>query len=115
MLWMLGRRRKHIKIECSSACIKNKIINCARQVRPSNMYFSEFLTQRRNKMLHGLRSLKVKYQNRIQAVYTRNGNLFYKISGVDGFRRVRYPEEVTELEVRLSRAEESRDILDGNE
>ena len=110
-----GRRRKHVKIECSSAYIKNKIINRARQVRPSNMYFSEFLTQRRNKMLHALRSLKVKYPNRIQAVYTRNGNLFYKIGGADGFRRVCYPEEVTELQKRLSRAEESRDILDNNE
>ena len=56
-------------------------------------------------MLFELRSLKVKFPNKIRAVYTREGNIFYKLSGVDGFRKIRCHGEVGELEKRLKRAE----------
>ena len=57
-------------------------------------------------MFYSLRSLKVRFPDKMKAVYTRDGNLFYKLSEADDFRRVRYPTEITELERRLSGTEE---------
>ena len=78
------------------------MITLARLKKPNDLFLSEFLTQRRNKMFYSLRTLKVKFPNKIKAVYTRDGNLFYKLSEADDFKRVRSPTEITELERRLS-------------
>ena len=56
-------------------------------------------------MLFSLRSLKSNFRDKISAVYTRDGNLFYKLHGDDGFKSVRNPIDVTVLERRLSGAE----------
>ena len=101
-----GKKKTHVKVECNSFNVKKKIISRARQLRPDNLYFCEFLTQHRNKMFYSLRSLKGKFPNKIKAVYTRDGNLFYKLRGTEDFKRIRCPKEVTELEKRLARTEE---------
>ena len=100
-----GKKKTHVKIECSSASVKKRIIASARHSKPVDIYFTEFLTKYRNQMLFSLRSLKSKFRDKISAVYTQDGNLFYKLHGDDGFKSVRNPMDVTMLEGRLSGAE----------
>ena len=100
-----GKKKTHVKFECSSASVKKRIIASARHSKPVDIYFTEFLTNYRNQMLFSLRSLKSKFRDKISAVYTRDGNLFYKLHGADGFKSVRNPMDVTMLERRLSGAE----------
>ena len=102
---LYGKKKTHVKIECSSASVKKRIIASARHSKPVDIYFTEFLTKYRNQMLFSLRSLKSKFRDKISAVYTRDGNLFYKLHGDDGFKSVRNPMDVTMLERRLSAAE----------
>ena len=47
-----GKKKTHVKVECNSFNVKKKIISRARQLRPDNLYFCEFLTQHRNKMFY---------------------------------------------------------------
>ena len=101
-----GNKKTHVKVECSSLKNKRKILTLVRQKKPVGLYFSEFLTQYRSKMFYSLRSLKVKFPNKIKSVYTRDGNLFYKMCDSDDFRRIRSPIDITELEKRLNETEE---------
>ena len=101
-----GSKKSHVKVECASFKEKKKILILARQKKPTNLYFSELLTQYRSKMFYSLRSLKAKFPNKIKSVYTRDGNLFYKLSEADDFRKIRSPTEITELERRLNGTEE---------
>ena len=76
----IGREKKRIKIICSSQSIKNSILYEARCKKLTDIYFSEFLTSYRLKLLLELRQLKNQNRDRIYACYTRNGNIFYKLS-----------------------------------
>lgn len=109
---VFGKKKKMVKIECSSERSKKKLISSARLVKPANIYFSEFLTPFRSKMFFSLRSLKKKYPSKISAVYTRDGTVFYKIPGTDGFKTIRHPNDVTNLENRLLNTEHPLDITD---
>ena len=100
-----GRRRTHVKVECSSVTVKKRIITSARHSKPQDVFFTEFLTKYRNQLLFSLRSLKNKFSDKISAVYTRDGNIFYKLTGEDGFKSVRNIMDVTKLEGWLSGAE----------
>ena len=102
---VFGKKKKVVKVECSSEVSKKKIVSSARRGKPANIFFAEFLTPLRNKMLFSLKSLKNKYPNKISAVYTRDGTVFYKIPGSEGFKSVRHPKEVTDLENRLLNTE----------
>ena len=102
---VFGKNRTHIKIQCTSDGVKRKIINAARRSKPEHMYFSEFLTPYRSKILYALRCLKRKYPTKIAAVYTRGGNIFYKLNRSETFVKVLCPTDVAELEKRLVEAE----------
>ena len=101
-----GKKNTHVRVECTSPGARRMLITRARQVKPVELYFSELLTPRRNTMFHSLRSLKSKFPNVIKAVYTRDGNIFYKLHGSDDFKKIKCPREITELEKRFSRTEE---------
>ena len=83
-----------LKLSVSYASVKKRIITSARHSKPVDIYFIEFLTKHKNQMF-SLRSLKSKFRDKISAVYTRDGNLFCKIHGEDGFKSVRNPVDVT--------------------
>ena len=102
---MFGKKKKAVKIEFSSEHCKKKLISSARREKPENIYFAEFLTPFRNKMFFSLRSLKKKYPGKISAVYTRDGIVFYKLPGTDGYKTVRHPNDITDLENRLLNTE----------
>ena len=102
---IFGRKKKAVKIECSSEQCKKKLISSARRTKPENIYFAEFLTPLRNKMFFSLRSLKNKYPEKISAVYTRDGIIFYKLPGTDGYKTVRHSKDITDLENRFLNTE----------
>ena len=95
---VFGKKKKVVRVECSSEINKRKLISSARRVKPENIYFAEFLTPLRNKIFFSLRSMKNKYPNKISAVYTRDGTVFYKTPGTDGYKTIRHPKDVTDLE-----------------
>ena len=97
-----GKKKTHVKIECSSMRARKRLISSARENKPAEIYFSEFLTNFRNTLFYSLRSLRNKYKDKILAVYVRDGNIFYKLRGVDGFNSVRTPLDVTKLEKKLT-------------
>ena len=100
-----GKKKTHVKIECSSMRVRKRLITSARENKPAGIYFSEFLTHFRNSVFYSLRSLRNKFKDEILAVYVRDGNIFYKLRGVDGFKSVRTPLDVTELEKKLTGSE----------
>ena len=81
------------------------MIASARREKPDNIYFSEFLTNFRNGLFYSLRSLRNRFRDRIAAVYIRDGNLFYKLNGIEGFKTVRTQLDITKLEKKLTESE----------
>ena len=100
-----GKTKTHVKVVCSSVQARRKIIAFARREKPSNIYFSEFLTNYRNGLFYSLRSLRNRFRDKISTVYVRDGNLFYKLDGIEGFNTVRTQLDVTKLEKKLTGSE----------
>ena len=59
---------------------KNSILYEARCKKVNDFYFSEFLTLYKLKLFLELKQLKKQNSDQIYACYTRNGNIFYKLS-----------------------------------
>ena len=100
-----GKTKTHVKVICSSVQVRKKIIASARREKPGSIYFSEFLTNFRNGLFYSLRSLRNRFRDRIAAVYVRDGNLFYKLNGIEGFKTVRTQLDITKLEKKLTESE----------
>ena len=75
-----GKARKIIKVVCISEIVKKDILKQVKISKPKDIFISEFLTSIRNKLFYELRQLKKSYHTKVFAVYTRDGNLFYKLS-----------------------------------
>ena len=99
---IIGKDKKHFKIVCNNINIKNKILSEARHKKLDNIYFSEFLTPLRNKLFYELRQIKRKYPDKVKSIYTRNGNIFYKLVNDDNQKLIRSMENITELTIFLS-------------
>ena len=96
-----GKSRKYVKIYCSTATVKNRILYEIRKRKPSNFYCSEFLTSYRDNIYFQLRSLKKKYPSKISAVYTRGGQIFYKLVPGGDYKCIQRLNEVVQLEQQL--------------
>ena len=93
-----GKDRKRIKIICNSTDIKNSIIYEARRKKLTDIFYSEYLTAHRFKLLYELRKIKRNNSSKIYAVYTRNGNLYYKLSSNDNHTIVKSMNDIEHLE-----------------
>ena len=80
---LFGRERKSLKIECANSSSKLHIIKQARRKRPKGIYISEFLSKPKLQILRNLRNLKKLHPRRIDSVFTREGNIFYRLQGAD--------------------------------
>ena len=76
---VFGREKKSVKIDCHNANSKLLIIKQTRSRKPEGFYVSEFLTTAKLKVFHNLRVLKKQYPQKIKAVFTRGGNVFYTL------------------------------------
>ena len=97
-----GKDRKRLKIYCSSVSAKNKILNELRKRKPEKIFCSEFLTAYRSNLFFKLRSLKRKYPDKLTAVYTRGGSIFYKRLPGNEYRSIRSLNDITILDQQLS-------------
>ena len=73
-----GRNLKFLRLQLSSAINKKKFIIGIKTLRPDQIFVSEFLIQSRLKLFHQLRLFAKENKDKIEQVFTRNGNIFYK-------------------------------------
>ena len=73
-----GRNLKFLRLQLSSAINKKKFIIGIKTLRPDQIFVSEFLVLLRLKLFHQLRLFAKENKDKIEQVFTRNGNIFYK-------------------------------------
>ena len=78
-LSIFGRESKCIKINCGNPTSKLHLIKKARTRKPEGIFVSEFLTTSKLKIFQNLRRLKKLHPDRINAVFTRGGNILYTL------------------------------------
>ena len=98
----IGKDRKLLKITCDSSTTKNKILKNARIEKLPGIYFREYLTSNRNKLFYELRQIKKNHPAKIPLVYTRNGNICYKLENSDKYYLIKDMSDIHELNQNLS-------------
>ena len=74
---LYGRDRKSVRLSCKTLASKITLLKQARRKKPNGLFLNEFLTTSKLKIYRNLRQLKALHPNKIKAVFTRNGNIFY--------------------------------------
>ena len=74
---LYGRDRKSVRLSCKTPASKITLLKQARRKKPNGLFLNEFLTTSKLKIYRNLRQLKALHPNKIKAVFTRNGNIFY--------------------------------------
>lgn len=93
---------RRVKVFCRSTEVKKSILFGAREKKLNDIYFSEFLTVRRFKLFFELRQLRREFPSKIFAVYTRNGNLFCKLSANEHHIPIKIHKDIEHLRTQLS-------------
>ena len=83
-----GRDKKAIKVVCSNLTSRNHLLRQARQKRPNGIYLSEFLTTEKLSLFYRLRQMKRQHPAKIKSVFTRGGNIYYRLSDSDRITQV---------------------------
>ena len=73
-----GQHMKFLRIELESDPVKTEFIVCLKKLRPDGIYVSEFLIQEKLKLFHQVRIFAKANRNKIEQVFTRNGNIFIR-------------------------------------
>ena len=92
-----GKNNNSVKITCSNEFVKREIIIEAKKKRLPDVYCQEFLTRFRSKLFFEARQVKKLYPTKITTVYTRNGNVYYKIISSDDYIVIKKPHDLTLL------------------
>ena len=74
---LYGRDKKSIRLSCTNPVSKIHLLRQARRKKPDGLFVNEFLTSTKLKIYRNLRQLKNLHPDKIKAVFTRNGNIFY--------------------------------------
>ena len=98
-----GKSKKQIKLTCADSWSRNKILIEAKRKKSTTVFFSEYLTKLRNKLYTKLRSLKKSNSEKLTAVYTRDENIYYKLSTdkTCDYHSIRQFEDINNLETQL--------------
>ena len=99
---LIGKNKSALKVVCKSSKIRNSLLSYARQQKPKDIYISEFLTQLRSKIFYEARLLRRQFSSKISSIYTRNGNIFYKLTGSDRYKAIRKLNDLTILKAKLN-------------
>ena len=102
----IDKDKKKVKVICNSVTVKRNIISYARKHKPGGVYFSEFLTNRRDKLHFELRKLKRDYPDKLR-VYTREGNVCYKLMKHNKFGIIKSEQHIKDVLNLLSDGQES--------
>ena len=97
----IGKEKNNFKVICRNIETKSKILNFARINKPKDVYFSEFLTSFRSKLFYEARQLKKNHPSQLIAVYTRRGNIFYKVKDNLNYFRIRKLSDIVDLRSKL--------------
>ena len=73
-----GRNLKFLKLQLSNQTTKKQFIISIKKLRPNHVFVSEFLIQSRLKLFHEVRIFARDNKDKIDQVFTRNGNILYK-------------------------------------
>ena len=91
---VFGRAKKAIKVDCPNLTSKVQIIKKARERKPQGLYVNEFLTETKLKLFLNARALKKLHPNKLNAVFTRGGNVFYSLVSSERYHQIN---SITEL------------------
>ena len=97
-LFPLGKEKKSLKLTCSTENIKRKLISSAKQSKSPNLYVNEFLTKKRYQLFHQARLLKKKYPSSNLIVYTRFGDIYFKITREGKYQKISTLGQISALE-----------------
>ena len=92
---IFGSDKKKIRIDCRNQATKVFLVKQARKKRPQGIYVSEYLTPSKLEIFYNLRQLKKQHTDRIQSVYTRGGNIFYRLRNSEREKRVNSLNEIS--------------------
>ena len=98
----IGKDKKTLKVVCCDVSTRNGILRAIRQRKPDNIYFSEYLTPYRNSLYYKLRQIKKKFPQHIKSVYTRDGNLFFKVTDDSKYYSIKNEKDISALEERFT-------------
>ena len=82
-LSLFGRDKTSLKIDCANSSSKLHIVKQARLNKPKGIYISEFLAKPKLQIFRNLRNLKKLHPNKIKSVFTKEGNIYYRLHGAD--------------------------------
>ena len=97
-VYIFGKNRKGIIIECSSSFIKIKLLKLIKSLKPDDLYLSEFLTARRYKLFQRVKNVKKENPSIIRSVYIRQGNIYYRLHSDSSYKCVKTDKDVLLLE-----------------
>ena len=93
---LFGYGGKSIKVDCANSFSKLHILKQARLKKPIGIYASEFL-KFKLQIFRNLRNLKKLHPGKIKSVYTREGNIFYRLEGLDRAVMVKSNSEIENI------------------
>ena len=96
-LRLFGRDKKSIRLDCMSSPSKVHLLKQARLKKPQGIYVSEFLTTSKLSVFHNLRLLKKQHPRKIKSVFTREGNIFYRLQDSDRVTQVTSLEDLSKI------------------
>ena len=94
---LFGREKKSVKIDCGNSLSKLHIVRQAKRKKPLQIYVSEFLTKSKLSVFQNLRNLKRLHPEKISSVYTKEGNIFYRLQGADRAILVKSVQEIENI------------------
>ena len=85
---LFGREKKSLKIDCSNPSTRIRLLKQAKSRRPAGLFLAEFLTPTKNSVFYNLRQLKKQHPDKFRSVFTRGGNIYYRLSESDRLYQV---------------------------
>ena len=82
-LSVFGRDRKAIRLTCGNSNSKIHLLKQAKRKRPRGVYVTEFLTKPKLDLFKKISGLKKLHPRKIKSVFSREGNIFYRLHNED--------------------------------
>lgn len=92
-----GKDKKHIKVRFANNDKRIDTLKTIKRLKPLNLFVSEYLTKCRATLFYKMRCLK-KENNVIESVFTMNGSVICKKTGIDRFFYVNNQEDYRKFE-----------------
>ena len=98
---LFGHEKKSVMIDCGNSFSKLHFIKQARCKKPLGIHVSEFLTKSKLSLFQNLKNLKKLHPQKISSVYTKEGNIFYRLEGANQAVLVKSMKEIENIVGRI--------------